>query len=405
MNRLQGVLPLLFDRDPRNVLFMCFGSGITCGTLALSPFAHIDAVEIAPGVIEAAPLFNTDNLGVLTRPNVQVHIDDGRNYLLTTRNTYDVITFEPMPLALAGVSTFYTREYYSLCLNRLNPGGLVSQWVPLHSLNLEVVHSLVYTFTQVFPDYCAFFVNADAFLIGSNQPLHLDYARIVERLNRPELKAALDKVGLSDPPEVVASFLMDKPAVDDFAKGGRVMTDDRPWAEFIAPKLVYARKVQESIDAVPAHATSPEKLLLPGLDAATLNKIQRRFKAHKNDFAGLRQYYGGMSIGTEAFDSFAESLAIDPDDFNARFYLKQLAETQCRQFLRWEDYAKLKTLMETAVQRVPGEPLYALLLADALWGLKEQDQAREYYQRYLNLGGQEPHALERVAPTATAAQQ
>mgnify|MGYP003350642513 CR=1 FL=1 len=36
MNRFQGVLPLLFDRDPKRVLFMCFGSGVTCGTLALS---------------------------------------------------------------------------------------------------------------------------------------------------------------------------------------------------------------------------------------------------------------------------------------------------------------------------------------------------------------------------------
>src|SRR5690606_22136229 len=107
MNRLQGVLPLLFDRDPKDVLLMCFGSGITCGTLALYDFGRIDAVDISPEVLAAAPYFEVDNLGVIQRPEVNFHIDDGRNFLLTTTERYDVITFEPMPLALSGVSTFY----------------------------------------------------------------------------------------------------------------------------------------------------------------------------------------------------------------------------------------------------------------------------------------------------------
>jgi spermidine synthase len=148
MNRFQGVLPLLFDRGPENVLFMCFGSGITCGTLALSDFAKIDAVEINPGVLEAAPLFARDNLNVLERPNVHTHIDDGRNFLLTSTEKYDLITFEPMPLALAGVSTFYTEEYYRLCRARLAPRGLVSQWIPLHSLTPEIVKGLRQHFSR-----------------------------------------------------------------------------------------------------------------------------------------------------------------------------------------------------------------------------------------------------------------
>ncbi len=397
MNRLQGVLPLLFDRDPKDVLFMCFGSGITCGTLALSDFDRVDAVEISPDVIAAAPLFAVDNLDVLKRPKLHVHIDDGRNYLLTTRQRYDVITFEPMPLALAGVSTFYTREYYELCLGHLKPGGLVSQWVPLHSLNLEVVESLTYTFTQVFPDYCAFFINADMFLVGSNQALHLDYPRLEQRLAQPEVKRALERVGLCDVPEVVAAFLMDKAALDGFASGGLLMTDDRPWAEFVAPKLVYESEVEDSLGALQLRAASPEKILLPGgISAEALAALRKRHEAHVHDLVGLRQYYGGMAIGSGVRDAFMQSLRMDPGDCNARYYLQQVAEAQGRQLLRWQNYGEAKDMLESVLPFLSGDPAIEALLGDAYWGLEDQAAARNHYRRHLELGGVEAQARERA---------
>ncbi|HPO12588.1 MAG TPA: fused MFS/spermidine synthase [Candidatus Hydrogenedentes bacterium] len=397
MNRLQGVLPLLFDRDPRTVLFMCFGSGITCGTLALSGFERIDAVEISPDVIAAAPLFTADNLGVLGRPNLKVRIDDGRNFLLTTNERYDVITFEPMPLALAGVSTFYTQEYYKLCLNRLRPGGIVSQWVPLHSLSPELMKSLTYTFTCVFPEYAAFFVNADLFLIGSNQPLRLDYARAEQRLRQPLLKDALDKVGLRDLPEIFACFVLDKPAVDEYSSGGHCMTDDHPWAEFVAPKLVFERNVQDSLGALQLRAVNPLKIM----DAArlapdTAAAIQRRHEAHVHDFVGLQAYYGGLSIGSAAMDAFKVSLGLDPNDYTAQYYLKQIAEVQGKQFLRWQELSKAKAILEDALQFLPDDPELHVLLGDAYWDSGDPAAAKIHYQRHLDLGGHEIRARERT---------
>jgi spermidine synthase len=153
MNRFQGVLPLFFDRKLDNALFMCFGSGVTAGTLALSPFEQIDTVEISRDVLESAQYFKTDNFDVLSNDRINPIIDDGRNYLLTTDKQYDLITFEPMPLALSGVSTFYTREYYELCLAHLSEEGLVSQWIPLHNgLSIAIIKSLMKTFADVFPE-------------------------------------------------------------------------------------------------------------------------------------------------------------------------------------------------------------------------------------------------------------
>ncbi|MBI3119333.1 MAG: fused MFS/spermidine synthase [Candidatus Hydrogenedentes bacterium] len=395
MNRLQGALPLLFDRDPKRVLFMCFGSGITCGTLALAGFEHIDAVEISPDVQKAAPLFAVDNLNVIERPNVQFHIDDGRNYLLTTDNRYDVITFEPMPLALAGVSTFYTQQYYQLCLEHLAPGGLVSQWVPLHGLNPEVVRSLVYTFTTVFPHYTAWFINADVFLIGSNQPLQVDYVRATARLAQTELQRALALAGFDDAIEVLASFLLDAKAIDAFAAGGTLMTDDRPWAEFLAPKLVYGRTVQDSVAQIEAQATPIAAVLAPGAPADGLAALELRQQARLNDLKGVQRYYGGLAIGMHALEPFFASLEIDPNDFNAQFYVRQIVDSQVEVLTRWEEYGDLEALLQAALQHMPHEKDFLLYLGDTYFAQGKLPAAAEQYTAYLALGGDEPRAEER----------
>ena len=355
MNRLQGALPLLFDREPREVLFMCFGSGITCGTLALSPFERIDAVEISPDVLEAAPFFARDNLGVRDRKNVRFIVDDGRNHLLRTDSRYDFITFEPMPLAVAGVSAFYTREYYELCLSRLKPGGMVSQWVPMHGLSPDIVQSLVRTFTAVFPEYCAFHVNADLFLIGSDRPLKLDYAAARRRLAEPELAPALAAVGLPDAVELMGCFVMDKPALAAFGGTGVVMTDDLPWAEYAAPKLVYARKVPESLDLLKPRLASPMTIMDPAsITPEERAAVERRHESRVSDIAATRNYYGGMVMGSEALDGFIHSLRVDPANPNARYYLMQIATAQVSLFRDWKEPAKAEEVVRKVLEVLPG---------------------------------------------------
>ncbi len=379
MNRLQGVLPLLFDRKPTDVLFMCFGSGITCGTLALSDFERIDAVDINPEVLKAAPYFERDNLGVIDRPEVSFHVDDGRNFMLTTDHLYDVITFEPMPLAMAGVSTFYTQEYYELCLDHLKPGGMVSQWIPLHSLTPEIVQSLTYTFTTVFPHYTAWFINADLFLIGSNEPLRLDAAAIQSRLQMPALADALADVGFVDIPSILGCYLMDEKGLDAYAAGGTVMRDDLPWAEFEAPKLVYARTQHKSMEALEEHISSPLPLFLPGADPDFMAAVDLRHRARTNDMKAVQLFYSGLSIGDSARKRFVESLEIDPQDYNAQYYLREIVRMQGEAFLRWEEYDKVQDLLDAVQPYMADAPEVRALaagLAAAQAAATQEDSTR-----------------------------
>jgi len=359
MNRLQGVLPLLYARDPETVLFMCFGSGITCGTLALSDFDRIDAVEISPDVLEAAPLFARDNLGVMDRENVTFHIDDGRNHLLTTDHRYDVITFEPMPMALAGVSTFYTRDYYELCRARLSEDGMVSQWAPLHGSNTTTVQALVRTFVDAFPHCQAWFVNADLFLIGADTPLVLDYAGFEKHWNNPVLREALQQSGFPDVTSLYASFLMDRAGLEAFAGAGPVMMDDRPWAEFVAPRLVHERNVPDALRAVAPHATAPDPYFAEStITAEERALVARRHRSRMNDLKVLPRFYAGFGLGAETMEGFLDSLRIDPNNANARYYLARLVDHQFKQLMAWEDYEALETRLVAVTEVVSDVPRY-----------------------------------------------
>lgn len=400
MNRFQGFLPFLFDREPSNALFMCFGSGITAGTLALSPLDRIDAVELSGDVLAAAPFFGTDNFNVLESPRVNTIVDDGRNFLLTTPNLYDLITFEPMPLALAGVSTFYTKEYYELCRSRLAPGGLISQWIPLHNgLTLDLLQDLFKTFVDTFPESSAWFINADMFLIGSNEPLRIDYALVEKRLaGNDVLREGLAEVYLNDVPELMAAFFMGKEQLQRFTEGARTMTDDRPWAEFIAPQLIYESNVAEILEALSPYrepvlglVAAEDSERWPDIEAALL----RRHRAHVQDMEGLKIYYGGTAFSEPEIE-FRKSLEIDPDDANAKYYLTEVLLARGQLMTRWDEFDKAIALLTEARQYAPRRAAVHLALGDAFFESGEFDLASRSYGAYLDLGGTAGRAIERA---------
>ncbi len=401
MNRFQGVLPFLFDRDIKRALFMCFGSGITAGTIGMSPIDRVDVVEISADVLAAAPLFKADNFGVLENPRIHPIVDDGRNYLMRTRERYDLITFEPMPLAIAGVSTFYTREYYELCRDRLSDGGLVSQWVPLHNgLDLETIRGLFATFIEVFPESTAWFINADVFLIGSNRPLKIDYAALEHRLatNEP-LRKGLEAVYLPDAPELLSAFLMSKEGLARFAGGARIMTDDLPWAEFIAPRQIFKADVAAILEALaPLREPVMPLVALPAgaPGAAAAESLRTRHDAHQQDMAALVTYYRSGPILSEVDEEFRKSLAIDPRDANARYYLVEILLAKGRTYTGWNELDKALPLLEEARDLAADRADVYLALGEAYDRAERPEDALAAYRRHVDLGGHSPKAFGRI---------
>jgi hypothetical protein len=116
---LYARLPLLLHPGPESALVIGFGIGNTLGAASLHPLETLDGVERSSEVVRAAGIFRETNHDVAANPDVRIVIEDGRNDLLGTSKTYDVITEEPPLVHTAGVVNLYSRDFYELCRDRL----------------------------------------------------------------------------------------------------------------------------------------------------------------------------------------------------------------------------------------------------------------------------------------------
>jgi spermidine synthase len=118
------------DREPKDVLVICFGMGTTFRSL-LSWGVNATAVELVPSVPQLFHYFHADGDQVLKSERARLVIDDGRRYLERTSATYDAILLDPPPpVSAAGSSLLYSKDFYAVAKQRLRPGGILQQWLP-----------------------------------------------------------------------------------------------------------------------------------------------------------------------------------------------------------------------------------------------------------------------------------
>jgi spermidine synthase len=229
-HRVMGHLAALLapSRDPR-VLVVGLGAGATPGALAQHSGARIDVVELSPSVIAAAPFFHVANADVLSRPNLNLVVDDGRNYLLRNREPYDVVTADVVHPYDAGATNLYSVEYFQLVARALKPDGIMVQWV---SPGTAFEHSLIVrTFLQAFP-HATLWLGGDL-LIGSPSPITLSRSELDTRLADPAARESLAEVGFNHAQDVLAQFRGTEAQLHAYAgAAGPVLTDDHPILEY-----------------------------------------------------------------------------------------------------------------------------------------------------------------------------
>jgi spermidine synthase len=217
--RLQAMLaeiPALLHRQPRSVLVVGFGAGVTAGSfLAYPDMQRIVICEIEPLIPKVVShYFAAENHHVLDDPRTQVIYDDARHFILTTHEKFDIITSDPIHPWVKGAATLYTKEYFELVRRHLNPGGLVTQWVPLYESNTDVVKSEIATFFEAFPHTSIWGSNNkgqgyDTVLLGKVEALEVDLDQIRQRAERPDyadVLAALRNVGFEPPIALLGTF-------------------------------------------------------------------------------------------------------------------------------------------------------------------------------------------------------
>jgi spermidine synthase len=231
-----GHLPMLLNRNPKQVLVVGTGSGMTLGSTAIHPeVERVTLAELEPKVMGVARTFEEYNHRVLDNPKLRVVFNDGRNFLMTTNQKFDVITADPIHPWFRGAGYLYTSEYFKLAADHLNPGGMVCQWLPIYELTTDNLRSVVRTFQEQFPHTMLWITHGDAELIGSNAPIMIDEAELERRINQPKIGDDLKRVMMGSARDFLSYFVMGTEGMKQFARGAIVNTDDNLYLEFSAP--------------------------------------------------------------------------------------------------------------------------------------------------------------------------
>jgi hypothetical protein len=228
-----GHLPVLAHPDPRRALVVCIGTGTTVGALSTWPSLDIDAVDLSRTVFDVAPLFLPKNHSFHTNERVRKIGADGRHFLLTTDRRFDVLTFEPPPPSDAGIVNLYSEEFYALVARRMNPGGVVAQWIPMDVGRKVVPRMMLRAMREQFPYVTLWMGNQrEGILLGSDRPIVMDAGQIAARLDGSPAAADLAAVGIGGASALLGTFVGGNDAVDRLIGDAPSTTDDLPRIEY-----------------------------------------------------------------------------------------------------------------------------------------------------------------------------
>lgn len=230
---LLGHLPALLHGRPARGLVVGFGSGMTAGALAVH--SKVDVVDLSPPVRNAARLFADLNHRAADHPDITVHHEDGRAFLLSARRTWDVITVDPIHPYVAGAATLYTRDYFALVRSRLSAGGVAAHWLPLYQLRWEDVCGVLRSFSDVFADASVYLTGGDAILIGGAGLNVVDPERFRQGYSNPIVQQDLARVWLDTPERLAATSCCAGTTLRRVVSWAQPITDDHTWIEFTAP--------------------------------------------------------------------------------------------------------------------------------------------------------------------------
>lgn len=191
---MEGDLPMLLAKDPREVLNIGTGFGIATGAATLwgDALERFVTVEILPFVIDHQRTFARENHSFMDHPKAELVQGDGRYYLTASEKKWDAIVVSPLDAAMPGSSAIYTLDFMEEAKQRLKPGGVYVALLWGQGLRL-LLRGLMKVFPRV-RIYRAYSFSVVA--VASADP-DFDFRFHTERIT-PDVRAAWARLGVED---------------------------------------------------------------------------------------------------------------------------------------------------------------------------------------------------------------
>jgi spermidine synthase len=224
--------PVAVHPDPRHALLISYGVGNTAKALTdTKSLETIDVVDISRDVLEMNNIVYPNMADQpLHDPRVRVHVEDGRYFLQTTDRRFDLITGEPPPPEVKDVVNLYSREYFRVLRERLAEGGIVTYWLPLHSLSDMTAKAIIRAFCEAFED-CSLWngAGADMMLVGTrNARSPASEEQFARQWNDPVVADEMRALGFEKPEQLGALFVGDAEYLLALTRDSQPVTDNFP---------------------------------------------------------------------------------------------------------------------------------------------------------------------------------
>jgi spermidine synthase len=282
LQRMVGHLPGLLHPDPKSVLGIGFGAGVSAGTFTRYPgIRKITVCEIEPVIPPASTrFFNRQDYDVFHNPRTHIVYDDARHFLLTTNEKYDIIASDPLDVFVKGTAALYSQEYFEEVKRHLNPGGYFSLYVPLYETDERTIRSELETFFQAFPNGTVWANTRDGFgydmvFMGQAAPLRVNLTEVQQRLDRPDyapVAESLRDIGVNSAYDLFGTYAGQKSDVGRWTKGAEINRDADLRLSYLAgwginsnlEDYLYRRMLSYRQSPTNIFIGSPEQLTLLG---------------------------------------------------------------------------------------------------------------------------------------------
>jgi len=273
-----GHLPALIHPDPKSVLIVGFGAGVTAGSFVLYPgIERIVICEIEPRVpVLAGEYFVKENNDVLNDPRTELIHDDARHFIATTHERFDIITSEPIHPWVKGSAALYSVEYFQHVKDRLKPGGFVTQWVPLYQSSEAVVKTEIATFCQVFPQATVWNSNPrvlgyDLVLLGQDEPPRIDVPMVLETLEEfSAIRDVMRDAGIRSAVKLLGTYVSNAADLNLWLRGAELNRDRSLRLQYMAGVTINRYEPRAVFESMLPFRRYPEQIFVLPAEAGTL---------------------------------------------------------------------------------------------------------------------------------------
>ena len=232
---MSGLIGAILHPNPRRALVIGLGTGSTAGWYGAIPsMERVDVVELEPAILRVAAACTPVNRDVLHNAKVHIRIADGREVLLTTPDSYDLIFSEPSNPYRAGIASLFTQEFYRAVAGRLRDGGIFGQWVQAYDIDNDTIRKIYATLGSVFPFVETWTTDSgDLMLLATKRPIAYDANALRRRVAQEPFRSAISNAWRVESFEgFLGHFLARHTLARTLAKDQDVNTDDRTPIEF-----------------------------------------------------------------------------------------------------------------------------------------------------------------------------